>query len=85
MSNSSSFFGVKRLTYKGLTYGSLRNYSYTRMDSIWSCGSLGFNLINFVDRKNFLANILKQESGTWRAESINFAFRILMEAWHYDV
>ena len=34
---------------------------YTRMDSLWSFGNLGFNLINFVDRKNFLADILKQE------------------------
>ena len=32
-----------------------------------------------------LANILKQESWTWKAESKNFAFKILMEAWHYDV
>ena len=58
---------------------------YTWMDSLWSFRNLGFNLINFVDRKNFLANILKQESWTWRAESENYAFRILMEAWHYDV
>ena len=33
---------------------------YTRMDSLWSFGNLGFNLINFVDRKNFLANILNK-------------------------
>ena len=55
-------FRCKWLTYKGLAYGSLRNYNYTRMDSLWSFGNLGFNLINFVDRKNFLATILKQES-----------------------
>ena len=36
--------------------------SYTGMDSLWSFGNLGFNLTNYVDRKNFLANILKQES-----------------------
>ena len=72
--NSSSFFGVKRLTYKGLTYkglthGSLINVncSYTRMDTLSSFGNLSFKLINFVDRKIFLSNILKQESWTWRA------------------
>ena len=45
---------------------------HTLMDSLWSFGNLGFNLINFVDRKNFLANILKQES--WRAKTLPSEF-----------
>ena len=62
---------LKLFWCKRLTYGSLRNHSYTRMDSIWSFGNLAFNLVvwkpylqldQFCGQKNFLAKILKQES-----------------------
>ena len=49
------------------------------MDTLWSFGKLDFNLVKFVDRKIFLANILKQESWIWRAQSKTFAFGMLME------
>ena len=35
---------------------------YTDGFTQWSSGNLGFNLINFVNRKIFFANIIKQES-----------------------
>ena len=49
------------------------------MDTLRSFGKVGFNLIKFVDRKIFLANVLKQKSWIWRAESKTFAFGMMYE------
>ena len=49
---------------------------YTRMDSLWSFGNVGFNLIISVDRKNFLANILNKnhEHGEPRTKTLPSEF-----------